>query len=832
MPIDTPEAFLKVLEKSRLLTPEQLADAKDTTLLTADLDQLCEILIDQGLITGWQADELLQGHTSFFLANYILLDLLGRGGMGGVYLARHRTMNREVALKIVSKKMGKDPESIERFLTEGRASASLDHPNIVRAYDVGSESNRFYIVMEYVPGEDLEEIVELDGPLDFEFAVDCIRQAADGLAHAHQKNLVHCDIKPSNLLVTDQGVVKILDMGMARPLNAGEDSDAIRHDARVLGTVDYMAPEQAMEGPDFDQRADIYSLGCTLYFLLAGQPPFAEGSLAQRIVKHQTEEPLPLKQLRPDIPADLAAICAKMMAKNPDARFQTAQQVSAVLAKWSPPPPPQVAPSSNSAAQGSPSDSTATIDLRAASLSNAQAGPTVLIPTKKNGSRKPTFVFWIAGVALVVVFVLIVTMIVQLLRSPVTTSQSNGPPTPPGAPSPAVPGTEKTPPKTPSVEQPEKKPPKTLPVDQPPPDKQPPRIKPPNNNAQLELPSNNTNKAQKQPTKKHTKKPPKPPRRPPNPFRKMDRAVDLPEFNRQGGAGDQQAVSLGPVLSTSKAGCQLALLGGSSVLVGEQKFTLESNPDGAAWDLRYVGADNQKADVARLWFDKQVLMFQWLDLQRSVPRDHLRFCALRLTADGKKKQLNLAKTRLVDPIVVDLIGNTSRQSTLTEYPPQPEGLRWKVTGIRGMKTKPVYTPGTTVTANERMDIVLTGDAPGQILLRVEYRATPRATDLELGAYYQLAGDTVPTRISVASVQALNRRLTQLVDNEKSLTAKLKKSGRGEEGVQGLRLAAMRRQLDEIRDLLRSAQAIHGKAKIHFREYLSADGAEIELVKTK
>ncbi|MEA1950799.1 MAG: serine/threonine-protein kinase, partial [Planctomycetota bacterium] len=316
MAITTAEAFLAVLEKSELLTTEQFAEAQDATLLTSYASELAEMLIQQDMITPWQSTQLLAGRSSLFLGNYALMDLLGRGGMGSVFLARHRTMKRRVALKVVSKQVGKDPASLERFLAEARLIASLDHPNIVQAYDVDKESDRFYIVMEYIEGQDLDVLVQEHGLFGFEEVADCIRQAADGLAHAHGRKMIHCDIKPSNLLLSDQGVIKILDMGMARLAGSGEDSGE-QVDHKVLGTVDYMSPEQAMNGPDFDHRADIYSLGCTLYFLLTGRPPFDGGSLTQRIVKHQTQPPPDILEAHPDTPKELVEICMKMMAKDP-----------------------------------------------------------------------------------------------------------------------------------------------------------------------------------------------------------------------------------------------------------------------------------------------------------------------------------------------------------------------------------------------------------------------------------------------------------------------------------------------------------------------------------
>ncbi|MEN6458843.1 MAG: serine/threonine-protein kinase [Thermoguttaceae bacterium] len=332
MAVTTPDEFFAVLEKSKLLTPSQLAQARTLVHEGGTPTTIAKLLARRELITRWQAGQLLAGRSSFYLGKYRLIELLGRGGMGNVFLGQHVTMNRRVALKIISRRIRKDRASVDRFLAEARAVATLDHENIVQAYSVDNEGERYYMVMEYVEGLDLQRLVEEDGPLDPRLAVEYIRQAAEGLDHAHRRGMIHCDIKPSNLLVNIQGVVKILDMGLAR-LTKG-DPESSDPGVRVLGSVDYLAPEQAIEGPDFDHRADIYSLGCTLYFLLAGHAPFPEGSLAERIVKHQTQEPQDIRQQRPDIPPELAAICAKMMAKRPTDRHQSAAEVIAALTEW------------------------------------------------------------------------------------------------------------------------------------------------------------------------------------------------------------------------------------------------------------------------------------------------------------------------------------------------------------------------------------------------------------------------------------------------------------------------------------------------------------------
>ena len=331
MAVATVDEYLTALEKSKLLAGEQLAQAQNLASSTADATAFARALARENLVSRWQASTLLDlgPRAKLRMGKYKLISPLGKGGMGKVFLAEHVTMNRRVALKIVPRSIDKDPVSLDRFFAEARAIAALDHPNIVHAYSVDNELDRYFIVMEYVDGQDLQRVVEAGGPLEFDRAAGYIRQAADGLAHAHARNLVHCDIKPSNLLVNNQDVVKILDLGLAR-LNR---SDEPRGDSEiVLGTVDYMSPEQGVGGSDFDHRSDIYSLGCTLYFLLTGHPPFPEGTLLQRIAKHQSQEPRDILVERPGTPAKLAEICRRMMAKQPGDRYQSMQDVIAALA--------------------------------------------------------------------------------------------------------------------------------------------------------------------------------------------------------------------------------------------------------------------------------------------------------------------------------------------------------------------------------------------------------------------------------------------------------------------------------------------------------------------
>ncbi len=339
MAITAPDQLVELLDKSKLLDEEKIAQAKRTAQKTDSARALAKAMVREGWITGWQALQLLAGRSAFYLGKYKLIELLGSGGMGRVFVAEHTTMGRRVALKILPKRLGKDPALLKQFLAEARAIAALDHPHIVHPYDVANEADRYYLVMQYVEGQDLQRMVEAHGPLRPQRAARYVQQAAEGLAHAHSRDMIHCDVKPANLVVNQDDVVKILDLGMARLLKRGEGSAAEEaekdeKDERLLGTVDYLAPEQAIESPDLDHRVDVYSLGCTLYFLLTGRPPFPEGTLPERILKHQNEEPRKIRKLRPDVPEPLAAICERMMAKDPDARFPSADAVGEALDEW------------------------------------------------------------------------------------------------------------------------------------------------------------------------------------------------------------------------------------------------------------------------------------------------------------------------------------------------------------------------------------------------------------------------------------------------------------------------------------------------------------------
>jgi eukaryotic-like serine/threonine-protein kinase len=350
----TVEAFLDFGYRSGLLeqTAVEALQSKLNGHAPTTPRALADACIEFGLLTNFQAEKLLAGRwRGFIIADkYRLLERLGAGGMGAVYLCEHVHMDRRVALKVLPVAQAEDPACLARFYREAKAVARLDHPNIVRAHDIDCENrldvkNKLhFLVLEYVDGCNLHAFVHRNGVLAPERAAHYIRQAALGLQHAHEAGLVHRDIKPGNLLLDRQGVVKVLDMGLARFFH--EDSGAYVKEFEtgyVIGTADYLAPEQVIDS-QVDIRADIYSLGGSFYYLLTGKSPFQDGTPAQKMIWHQVRQPKPVRSLRPEVPEALAQVLDKMLAKEPQRRHQTPAELAEALAPFTqtPPAPPTV----------------------------------------------------------------------------------------------------------------------------------------------------------------------------------------------------------------------------------------------------------------------------------------------------------------------------------------------------------------------------------------------------------------------------------------------------------------------------------------------------------
>ncbi len=352
----TVDEFLDLVPKAGVMEPERLQTyvrgLQSAGTLPGAPSQVCDRMVRDGLLTQFQAQQLLLGkYLGFTIGNYQILELLGSGGMSAVYLCRHRELNHRVAVKVLPKALAKDPTLLKRFYREARVSAALQHENIVRGFEADNERNQHFLVMEYVEGSSLQEIVRNRGPMSLLRAAHYIRQAATGLQYAHEQGMVHRDIKPANLLVDRNGTVKILDMGLSRFYQ--EDDSILTRD--VLGTLDYLAPEQARDSHTVDIRADIYSLGATFYFLLTGHAPF-QGRMDPQAIAQQVAGPPSIRTLRREVPEEVAEIIARMMAADPDQRYQDPIDVARALSTWTktPIPPPDEAemPKLSPAARG------------------------------------------------------------------------------------------------------------------------------------------------------------------------------------------------------------------------------------------------------------------------------------------------------------------------------------------------------------------------------------------------------------------------------------------------------------------------------------------------
>ncbi len=324
---------------SGLLTPGDFREAEQTlraqdpnpAVVTEFSDaQLAAELISMGRLNRWQAEQLKKGRSKFNLGPYQIIDSIGQGGMGQVFKAEHTMMGRTVAVKVLPRhKSTKD--AIDSFTREIRAQAQLDHENLVQAFDAGHD-DVYFLVTEYVPGTDLRKFVRVRGRLSMQEAATIISQAASGLAHAHSRGLIHRDVKPGNLLVTTDGHTKVSDLGLAGFLGAEDEDDP--RTGKVVGTADYLSPEQVLSPRDVNGTSDVYALGCTLYYAVTGKVVFPGGSAREKARRHCDETPLNPKRINPDLSDEFIDVLAAMMEKDRSKRIQTAAEVVERLKPW------------------------------------------------------------------------------------------------------------------------------------------------------------------------------------------------------------------------------------------------------------------------------------------------------------------------------------------------------------------------------------------------------------------------------------------------------------------------------------------------------------------
>ena len=291
--------------------------------------KLASQLVKMKVITAYQADQLLSGRRKLKLGTYVITDWIGQGGMGQVFKAVHEMLGRECAIKVLPLHKN-TPDSISNFRREIRAQAKLDHANLVRAFDAGKDGSVHYLVVEYVPGTDLRRYVRTKGKLTVQLAANIVKQAAEGLAHAHERDLIHRDVKPGNILVTPDGTAKVSDLGLAFYINDANDPRI----GKIVGTADYLSPEQIKTPLEVTTVSDIYSLGCTLYYAITGKVPFPGGTPKSKARRHLEETPWHPRRFNEEVSDEFVDLIGDMMEKNPAERIQTAEEVAERLAPW------------------------------------------------------------------------------------------------------------------------------------------------------------------------------------------------------------------------------------------------------------------------------------------------------------------------------------------------------------------------------------------------------------------------------------------------------------------------------------------------------------------
>jgi serine/threonine-protein kinase len=331
-----PPDLLPLIRRSGVLGDREFEEVCGKVLTEEyprDSSALAQRLVAEQVLTQFQASRLLLNKASgFVVGRYVIVDRLGEGSKGRVFKAQHKLMGRHVAIKIISPQLAARSSAVARFYREMRLLGRLDHPNIVRAFDADQVGDLLYIVMEYIAGRDLAQLLTAQGPLSPALVAGYMAQAASGLSHAHERGIVHRDIKPTNLLLGDDGQVKVLDLGLGALMEADTQASFATAAGYSVGTLNYMSPEQA-SGSNVDGRSDLFNLGCTMYHLLSGAVPYPGETVVECLRRRAKPQPVPITDVRPDLPDRIIIVLDKLMAYKAEARYQSAAEAAQALQK-------------------------------------------------------------------------------------------------------------------------------------------------------------------------------------------------------------------------------------------------------------------------------------------------------------------------------------------------------------------------------------------------------------------------------------------------------------------------------------------------------------------
>lgn len=867
------DQFFEQAQKLSLLQGAALRKAQAEIGNEQEAEAIARKLIRAGIISRWAASQFLKGRTLRW-GKYQLIDQIGKELNSPVYLAEHTQMERRVVLKILTEAQASRGEL--------RAVAQLDHRNLVHVYDIDHQNDKYYLVMEFVEGIDLAHILSDGATPPPENSAAYMYQAALGLAHAHGRGIVHRQIHPGNVMVDHEGVVKILNLDAARPTEMVSEAGS-KIEQLPLELVDYISPEQASGVGKIDHRSDVYSLGCVFYHLLTGRPPFAADSVAARLEAHQSSVATPISQLAAKTPAPLIEICDRMMAKDPESRYQSADEVAAELDRWL------------NEFEETRRATTVRRKPPVAAVSGIEASGTSpvdrLKPTRKPGlleslTKQQKIVIGAAGgvAALLLLIGIVAAMLLsgqdaevaQDGRSEVVDESATD--TPLEGQTAGEDSARAAEDKNPLDEEfPE--PGQLTGVDKPP-EGEPAGGSDPNEAAEPAEPEEPANPDNKEPAPPEAVSDPEPEATPADPeggdpptdnggpapeetvtppeveqpdpepepqqpkvvepFKTFAAAVSLPEVGSAAEGAPTQAVALGSVELPADADLFVSLLGGDSAAPGNVQFAARTSDEAdpaRKWQIYQMLPDGSESPLAEMALADGELSFQWLSqAQENRAANYLRNCAVSLQTNEASHQVRLREPVQAAPITLDMDKPRMRTSIDLDWLPEKESVMIEFTNLEGEFSAATWDPGATIAADGGRAALNLGTNAERVLqfqLRAEVR---RGLQIELASFFKVDSEQQPLPFSKSVAE---RRATEVLNANTTMTQQLTKMNAVKDNNKKKALEPQikflkeqqviaNRALDQFNLLKQHYNALNGEGKIHFRVYCQVGDEQVVL----